>query len=146
MQPGCRSPSSRSTGRTQTSPPLLNGAEHLAASGDLYVAFADNLYPEDNPLLALRAAPAGHTAVLARAYEPELAASRGVIAAVRRHGEILPVIASTTASRVIDLGADPPCTRIRRLDPDEPAAGRHVTARPQCSVYVRQLHSYQQTR
>ncbi len=47
---------------------VLNGADHLAAPGDLYVAFADNLYPGDNPLTALRAAPPGQPAVLARAY------------------------------------------------------------------------------
>jgi hypothetical protein len=68
---------------------VLNGADHLAASGDVYVAFADNLYPGDNPLLALRAAPPGHPAVLGRAWRPELAASRGVIAAVRRGGQLL---------------------------------------------------------
>jgi UTP-glucose-1-phosphate uridylyltransferase len=60
-----------------------NGADHLAADSDLYVAFADNLYSGDNPLLALRAAPPGHLAVLARSYQPELAASRGVIAVIR---------------------------------------------------------------
>ena len=68
---------------------VLNGADHLAAPGDLYVAYADNLYPGGNPLLALRAAPPAHPAVLARAYQPELAASRGVIAAVRRDGLLL---------------------------------------------------------
>jgi UTP-glucose-1-phosphate uridylyltransferase len=41
---------------------VLNGADHLAAGSDLYVAFADNLYRGDNPLLALRAAPPGHPA------------------------------------------------------------------------------------
>jgi UTP-glucose-1-phosphate uridylyltransferase len=68
---------------------VLNGADHLAAPGDLYVAFADNLYPGGNPLLTLRAVPPGHPAVLARAYQPELAASRGVIAAVRHGGQLL---------------------------------------------------------
>ncbi len=68
---------------------VLNGAEYLASSGDLYVAFADNLYRGDNPLLALRAAPPGQLAILARAYQPELAPSRGVIAAIPRDGLLL---------------------------------------------------------
>ena len=66
-----------------------NGADHLAAGSDLYVAFADNLYHGDNPLLALRAAPPGHLAVLARSYQPELAASRGVIAVRTADGQLL---------------------------------------------------------
>src|SRR6266581_3563423 len=68
---------------------VLNGADHLAAPGDLYVAFADNLYPGDNPLTALRAAPPGQPAVLARAYQPELAATRGVIASLQQDGNLL---------------------------------------------------------
>src|SRR5260370_41388361 len=68
---------------------VLNGADHFAAAGDLYVAFADNLYRGTNPLAALRAAPPGHPAVLARAYQRELAASRGVITAVKRDGHLL---------------------------------------------------------
>jgi hypothetical protein len=42
-----------------------------------------------SPLTALRHTPAGHPAVLGRAYQRELAASHGVIAAVRHHGELL---------------------------------------------------------
>jgi UTP-glucose-1-phosphate uridylyltransferase len=68
---------------------VLNGASHFAAAGDLYVAFADNLYRGGNPLAALRAAPPDHPAVLARAYRRELAASRGVIAAVQQDGHLL---------------------------------------------------------
>ncbi|HEY3733563.1 MAG TPA: sugar phosphate nucleotidyltransferase [Streptosporangiaceae bacterium] len=68
---------------------VLNGADHLAAAGDLYVAFADNLYPGSSPLTALRHAPDGNPAVLGRAYQRELAASYGVIAVVRHHGEFL---------------------------------------------------------
>lgn len=68
---------------------VLNGADHLAAAGELYVVFADNLYPADNPLLALRAAPPGHVAVFARAYQRELAASRGVIAVIHHDGQLL---------------------------------------------------------
>jgi len=67
----------------------VNGADHLASADDLYVAFADNLYPCGSPLTALRHAPAGHPAVLGRAYQRELAASHGMIAAVRHHGELL---------------------------------------------------------
>jgi hypothetical protein len=90
---------------------VLNGADHLTAGSDLYVAFADNLYPGDNPLLALRAAPAGHLAVLARGYQPELAPSRGVIA-VAPHDGLLSrthaVVVTANAGQVIDLGTGPP--------------------------------------
>lgn len=68
---------------------VLNGADYLAAAGDLYVAFADNLYPAANPLAALRSVPRGHVAVLARSYQQELAASRGVIAVTRQDGYLL---------------------------------------------------------
>ena len=68
---------------------VLNGAGYLGPHEDLYVAFADNLYRGDNPLLALQAAPPGCPAVLARPYQPELAASRGVIAARRHQGRLL---------------------------------------------------------
>ncbi|MGH3191552.1 MAG: sugar phosphate nucleotidyltransferase [Streptosporangiaceae bacterium] len=68
---------------------VLNGADHLAADGDLYVMFADNLYPAGNPLPSLLAAPSGHVVVLARAYQRELAAARGVIAATRQDGHLL---------------------------------------------------------
>jgi UTP-glucose-1-phosphate uridylyltransferase len=68
---------------------VLNGADYFAATDDLYVAFADNLYPAGNPLLALRAAPRGHVAVLARAYQPDLAATRGVLAATYQDGHLL---------------------------------------------------------
>jgi UTP-glucose-1-phosphate uridylyltransferase len=63
---------------------VLNGASYLAPHEDLYVAFADNLYRGDNPLLALQAVPPGCPAVVARPYLPELAASRGVIAVSRQ--------------------------------------------------------------
>jgi UTP-glucose-1-phosphate uridylyltransferase len=58
---------------------VLNGASHFASGEDLYVAFADNLYPASNPLLALRSVAPGCTAVLARPYQRTLAAGRGVI-------------------------------------------------------------------
>ena len=80
---------------------VLNGAGHLDPPGDLYLAFADNLYHPGNPLLALKAAPHGLPAVLARPYQPELAASRGVIAAAPRDGQLL----------MLDLAEKPgPCT------------------------------------
>lgn len=68
---------------------VLNGARYLGPCEDLYVAFADNLYRGDNPLLALQAAPPGCPAVLARPYQPQLAASRGVIATRRHQGRLL---------------------------------------------------------
>jgi UTP-glucose-1-phosphate uridylyltransferase len=68
---------------------VLNGADHFAAGSELYVAFADNLYPAGNPLPALRAAPPGHLTVLARAYQREAAAIRGVIATARQDGHLL---------------------------------------------------------
>ena len=68
---------------------VLNGAGYLGPHKHLYVAFADNLYRSDNPLLALQAAPPGCPAVLARPYQPELAASRGVIATRHHQGRLL---------------------------------------------------------
>ena len=68
---------------------VLNGADHLAVRGDLYVAFADNLYPGGSPLTALRAAPPGQPAVLTRPYQPELAATRGVIVTLQQDGQLL---------------------------------------------------------
>ena len=68
---------------------VLNGAGYLGPHKHLYVAFADNLYRGDNPLLALQAAPPGCPAVLARPYQPELAASRGVIATRHHQGRLL---------------------------------------------------------
>jgi UTP-glucose-1-phosphate uridylyltransferase len=68
---------------------VLNGANYLSSNEDLYVAFADNLYRDANPLLGLQIAPPNCPAVLARAYQPELAASRGVITARRQDGKLL---------------------------------------------------------
>jgi UTP-glucose-1-phosphate uridylyltransferase len=65
---------------------VLNGADHFSAADDLYVAFADNIYFGPNPLLALGALPPGQVAVVARPYQPELAAWRGVIATVECDG------------------------------------------------------------
>jgi UTP-glucose-1-phosphate uridylyltransferase len=68
---------------------VLNGADHLAASSELYVTFADNLYPDASPLTVLRHAPIGQLAVLARPYQRKLAATRGVIAVTGHNGELL---------------------------------------------------------
>jgi UTP-glucose-1-phosphate uridylyltransferase len=68
---------------------VLNGADHFPAADDLYVAFADNLYFGPNPLRALRNVPPGQVAVVARPYQPELAAQRGVIATVECDGRRL---------------------------------------------------------
>jgi UTP-glucose-1-phosphate uridylyltransferase len=68
---------------------VLNGAGHLAARGDFYVAFAGNLCPGASPLTALREAAPGQPAVLCRAYQRELAATHGVLAVTSDHGELL---------------------------------------------------------
>jgi UTP-glucose-1-phosphate uridylyltransferase len=65
---------------------VLNAVEHLEP-GDVFIAFADNLYPYDNPALALARAPAGRTAVLVRPYRREEAATRGVIVSRYHDGE-----------------------------------------------------------
>lgn len=85
---------------------VLNGASYLASREDLYVVFADNLYRGNNPLLALRAAPPSYPAVLARAYQRELATSRGVIATRRRDGQLL----------MIDLAEKPAPHTARALE------------------------------
>lgn len=68
---------------------VLNGADHFPAADDLYVAFADNLHFGPNPLLALRDVPPGQVAIVARRYQPELAALRGVVATVECDGRRL---------------------------------------------------------
>lgn len=68
---------------------VLNGADHLRAVDDLFVAFADNLYPHDNPSRALAAVPTGHTAVLARPYHRAEAAHHGVVVSRRLDGEFI---------------------------------------------------------
>jgi UTP-glucose-1-phosphate uridylyltransferase len=55
---------------------ILNGAARLRG-GDLFVAYADNLYPNAAPLLDL--ATASTTAVLARPFDIAESANRGVI-------------------------------------------------------------------
>jgi UTP-glucose-1-phosphate uridylyltransferase len=85
---------------------VLNGADHFPAADDLYVAFADNLYFGPNPLLALRNVPPGQVAVVARPYQPELAAQRGVIATAECDGRRL----------VADLTEKPDPTAARALE------------------------------
>lgn len=68
---------------------VLNGASHLGDDRDLYVAFADNLYPGASPLLALLSAPSGCPAIVTRAYQPELAGHRGVITTKAHHGQVV---------------------------------------------------------
>lgn len=58
---------------------VVNGADCLATTGSLYVAFADNLYTGPAPLPLLRSAPGGDVAVLASSYHPALAPSRGIL-------------------------------------------------------------------
>ena len=58
---------------------VLNGADSLTAEGGLYVAFADNLYPDANPLPLLRDSCPGDVAVLASRYRRALASSRGIL-------------------------------------------------------------------
>jgi UTP-glucose-1-phosphate uridylyltransferase len=67
----------RQRGRYADVTSVLNGAARLGR-GDLYAAFADNLYPDANPMLALQASGPGDT-VLARPYDRAEAPSRGVI-------------------------------------------------------------------
>lgn len=90
---------------------LLNAADHFAAStpthhtpDQTYLAFADNLYPGRNPLLALRAAPTTAVAVLARPYRTDLAAQRGVI------------ITTPDGTRMAGLVEKPDPTTARRLE------------------------------
>lgn len=67
---------------------MFNGAHHLR--GDpFYVAFADNLYPDAEPLAALSAIDRELVAVLARPYHRTQAPDRGVIVARRLPGATL---------------------------------------------------------
>lgn len=57
---------------------VLNADAMLDHPHELYVAYADNLYPEDDPLLRLRDVDGG-TSVITRPYNRVEAPSRGVI-------------------------------------------------------------------
>lgn len=70
---------------------VLNGAAQHPDATDIFVAYADNLYLQDDPITALDAIPSGRTAVVARPYNRGEASKRGVIAV--RPTEDGPVIA-----------------------------------------------------
>lgn len=91
---------------------VLNGADHLCSGGDLFVAFADNLYPHENPSRALAAVPAGHTAVLVRPYQPTEAGRRGVIVSRRVDDAVL----------VADLEEKPSPERTREIEDEHGTA------------------------
>jgi UTP-glucose-1-phosphate uridylyltransferase len=76
------------TGRYADVTSVINGTDHLRANGDVFVAFADNLYPHDNPSLSLAAIPAEQSAVLVRPYHPAEASRRGVIVSGTIDGEL----------------------------------------------------------
>jgi hypothetical protein len=57
---------------------VLNAAVHLPP-GPLYVAYADNLYPQANALALLAAVPGDTAVVLARPFHAGQAGQRGVI-------------------------------------------------------------------
>ncbi|MGI5184724.1 sugar phosphate nucleotidyltransferase [Dactylosporangium sp. CA-152071] len=84
---------------------VLNGAEHLRPTSDLHVAFADNLYPHDNPSLALATVPAGRTAVLVRPYQRGQAGHRGVITARHVEGELVlnSLVEKPTPQRALEM-------------------------------------------
>jgi len=83
---------------------VLNGAAHLPA-GPLYTVFADNLYPADNALALLRDAPTDEAAVLARPFDPEHAAHRGVIVTTRssRYDRMAAMVEKPDHGQVADL-------------------------------------------
>jgi UTP-glucose-1-phosphate uridylyltransferase len=74
----------RQRGRYADVTSILNGAARLGR-GDLYTAFADNLYPDCNPMLALQASGPGES-VLARPYDRAEASGRGVIITTEING------------------------------------------------------------
>lgn len=83
---------------------VLIGAHHLG--GDcFYVAFADNLYPDTEPLAALSTVTGEQVAVLARPYRRAEASHRGVIVARRcSDGPVLDgLIEKPSPQRAIDL-------------------------------------------
>ncbi len=80
----------RQHGRYADVTSILNGAARLGRGDNLYVAFADNLYPDGNPMLALQASTAGDS-VLARPYDRAEAARRGVIVTSETGGQCLMV-------------------------------------------------------
>ena len=85
---------------------VLNGADHLRAVGDVFVAFADNLNPHHKPPLALAAVAAGQTAVLVRPYRRAEAGHRGVVISGRDGAELV----------LTDLIEKPSPERARKLE------------------------------
>src|SRR4051812_14209732 len=83
---------------------VLNGAAQLPA-GPLYTVFADNLYPADNALALLCDTPAGEAAVLARPFDPEQAAHRGVIVTTgsSRYDRMAAMVEKPDHGQVADL-------------------------------------------
>jgi len=77
----------RQRGRYADVTSVLNGAARLGR-GDLYMAFADNIYPDTNPMLALHASTPGDS-VLARPYDRAEAPRRGVIITTETNGHRL---------------------------------------------------------
>jgi UTP-glucose-1-phosphate uridylyltransferase len=80
----------RQQGRYADVTSILNGAARLGGGDNLYMAFADNLYPHANPMLALHASAPGDS-VLARPYDRAEAARRGVIVTTETSGHPLMV-------------------------------------------------------
>ncbi|WP_454859645.1 sugar phosphate nucleotidyltransferase [Promicromonospora soli] len=92
---------------------VLNGIDHLQTTGPVTVAFADNLYPSDNPSRTLATVPPGQTAVLVRPYDPQESTRRGVIIADD----------DSTAPIILDLVEKPTADRARELE-DQHGSGR----------------------
>ncbi|GIH07167.1 hypothetical protein Rhe02_52340 [Rhizocola hellebori] len=84
---------------------ILNAAAHFEPA-DVFVAFADNLYPGDNPAASLALAPAKRAIVLARPYRREEASVRGVIVSRYHDGLCL----------LTDLVEKPPPAEAGRLE------------------------------
>jgi hypothetical protein len=68
---------------------VLNADDILSHPDELYIAYADNLYPQYDPLLRLRLTEPG-TSVLVRPYRREEAAYRGVL--VTEDGAVCPLV------------------------------------------------------
>jgi hypothetical protein len=90
---------------------VLNGADHLRAVEGLFVAFADSLYPHDNPSLTLAAVPPGHTGVLVRPYHLAEARYHGVVVSRRLDGEFIvaELVEKPSRNHAQELEADGQC-------------------------------------
>lgn len=103
----------RQHGRYADVTSILNGAARLGG-GDLYVAFADNLYPHANPMLDLHASIPGDS-VLARPYDRTEAAHRGVII-TSWNSEMLDLIEKPSHDTARDLEERHGTGRLRLLE------------------------------